>query len=484
MAIAGPRLDRPSGVGDDGRPRAASLTVAAVVIVALAVVSLVLVDMAAALGLLGLAVVFVVAGLALLNRDGLGEQVVGHLLYHPGSLFVVGLLFATFVLGDGLLLGGLFLALLGIAASWANVFVEDDFHDATVAAAISYGTSIGWFVVVILLLFIATGVWVAVSDLLASTDPVESLLGFLSFLAVAGVAVHLAIWALPVAALTPKPQREARRARLWRWSRLALGLTALAVVAMTAMAAFGGPDAIDRLAADSPAIEGLFVGLSSPFALGPLLLVTVLAVLLAVGGLLARKLADLLDAGNDRLLAAAIAGLFFAVLIAGYLWQLFAALLVYAPVVLGFALLTPLILIVVSFLALAAMDGGFIPARAAGPAFGAAGLFVAGIGAALVHLPGPLVFAFVAGAVVVWDVSTFGLGLTVELGHRPETRRLELYHAVLSIGVGLAAVLAVTGLDVARQTLDRGAGNWAAVAVAVLGAIALTIAVARRGVDS
>lgn len=480
MAFAGPRLDRPSAVGEEGRPRAASLTVAAVVVVALGVVALAMLGEGSALGLLGLSVTFVVAGLALLTRERLGEQVVGHLLYHPGSVFFAALIAITLATSTGLLVGGLFLALLGIAGSWANVFVEADFHDASVAATLSYGATFGWLVLGILGLWLASGVWVAVTDLVVSRDPVDSLFGFLGFLAIAGVAVHLAIWALPIDALTPRDRREARTARLRRVGWLGVGVAGAAIGLMIAIGTLVGPRAIHRVTGDVPGLETLLVGLSTPLALGPVVIVGVLAVLAAVGGVVARKVADLVDAGNDRLLAAVIAGLLFTLLIVGYLSRLFAVFVGFLPIVLGIAMLVPLVLIVVSFLALAAMDGGFIPARAAGPAFGAAGLFVAGIGAALVDLPGPLVFAFVAGAVVVWDVSTFGLGLTVELGHRPETRRLELYHAVLSVGVGLVAVLAVTGLDVARRTVGASVGDWPAVAIAVLGAIALVIALARR----
>jgi len=479
MAIAGPRLDRPSAVGDEGRPRAASLTVAAIVVVVLAVLALVALGRLSTLTLLGLSVTLLVAGMALLTRDGFGEQVVGHLLYHPGAVLAVGLSVVALEGTVGLLVAGLFLALLGVAGAWSNVFVADDLRDVTVAGALSYGATLAWIVVGVLVLWLATGTWRVAAGLATGSDPVDSLFGFLGFLALAGLLVRSAIWALPIAALTPRSKRQARRARLRTYSRLGTGV-AVAAVGLSAIAyALVGTGTIHTVAATSPSVRALLLALSSPVALVPVVAVCALGAVATAAGLLATQVADHVDAGNDRLLASALAGCCFAVVLVSYLSELLVGLLVYVPILLGLVLLAPMVVVTVSAVALVAMEEGVVPTRAGGPALAAVGLFAAGIGAVLADLPAVLAFAFVAGAVVVWDVSTFGLGVTVELGHRPETRRLELSHAVLSVAVGVIAVVAVTGLDQLRRSLGSAVGGWTAVGLAALGAIVLAVAVAR-----
>ena len=109
MAIAGPRLDRPSGVGDEGRPRATSVTLAALVVVGLSGLTLWQIGALSALTTLGLACVLLVGGLALLTRDTLGELAVGHLLYHAGAVSLLLFLFVTPLLRHSLVFLGLFL---------------------------------------------------------------------------------------------------------------------------------------------------------------------------------------------------------------------------------------------------------------------------------------------------------------------------------------------------------------------------------------
>jgi hypothetical protein len=86
-----------------------------------------------------------------------------------------------------------------------------------------------------------------------------------------------------------------------------------------------------------------------------------------------------------------------------------------------------------------------------------------------------LVFGATAGALVVWDVGTFGLGVTAELGHLPDTRRLELYHGVFAVGVGLAAVAVATAADAAIRPVGATVGTPAAMAVAAVGVLLVLV---------
>jgi hypothetical protein len=181
-----------------------------------------------------------------------------------------------------------------------------------------------------------------------------------------------------------------------------------------------------------------------------------------------------LDASTGRLVAAlGAAGLFFALfllvflLVPGFV----------SSVILSRALLLPLLLVFVLGASLAFVEFGVLPDRAGGPAVAAAGLFVAVLGAGLAALPAPIVFAIVAGALLVWDVSTFGLGVTAELGHLPETRRLELFHGVLAVGVGAVAVAGLWGVVVGRRLFRIVGGGPIAATVLVVGVLLLAAVV-------
>jgi hypothetical protein len=95
-----------------------------------------------------------------------------------------------------------------------------------------------------------------------------------------------------------------------------------------------------------------------------------------------------------------------------------------------------------------------IPDRAGAPAMTAAGLVLAAIPAASVSPA--LAVACVAVACLSWDLSTFGLGVTAELGHRPRVRRLELVHGLVAVAVGALAVGAVLGLASLRPVVAGG----------------------------
>ena len=114
-----------------------------------------------------------------------------------------------------------------------------------------------------------------------------------------------------------------------------------------------------------------------------------------------------------------------------------------------------------------------VPDRTGAPAMVAVGLFVAAVAATRVS---PLLAVVcVAAACLGWDLSTFGLGVTAELGHRPRTRRLVLVHGVVSVAVGTVAVLAVLALEALRPFV---AGN-ALPAFVVAGGVFLVVATLR-----
>jgi hypothetical protein len=114
-----------------------------------------------------------------------------------------------------------------------------------------------------------------------------------------------------------------------------------------------------------------------------------------------------------------------------------------------------------------------LPDRAGSLSLASAGLLVTGIGAAVLRVPAPVVFACVAGSMVVWDAGEFGLGLTMELGHRPDTRRLELLHCVATVSLAVGAVLLATGLAALFGRVGPQAPILSATVLAVAGVFAL-----------
>lgn len=484
MSVFGPRLDRPSAVGDEGRPRTTSLTIAAVVVAGLAFGTFYLLDSWQLASTIAFAAGIYVTGMALLGRHRTRDLVVGHLAFHVGAGLVVVLLAAFARLPYDVLLAGFVLAMFGLAATWADVFTKAQIEEVTTTVPISYVAILlslaVWFVL------IGTGRFVAshLGRLFASTDPSTSLFGFLAWVATAGVAVRVAVWMVPFHELLPRRNRGELVGRIERVGHRAGRAGGGAVAAMFVVSVVG-VDVVDEIVAVVPPVELLLAVLSSPLVVGPLVVVAVAVSLAAMLALVVNKLAVAVADGNDDLLAGAVAGFLVATLVA-FLRTLFVTTpwgVRFASDVeslVGLVLVASLVMLVVNAIVMAAMDVGILPDRAAGSASCAVGLLIAAVGAGLAGLPAPVIFGCVAGAVLVWDLSTFGLGLTVELGHRPDTRRLELYHGLLSVGVGVVAVGAATGLLRLRRAAHPPGGPWSAVALAVLGAMLLAYAASRR----
>jgi len=464
----GPRLDRPSAVGDEGRPRETSLGLVAATVVALALATGVAVGEATALTGLGLVAGLVTAGIALLARDSLGQKVVGHLLFLPGGTFL-GLLTAV-TPGNPYLVGGYALALLGTAAAWADVADDGTLEAALSQGLLSYVFGLVWLFGAGIVLAGGFLGWRLVDGVVATEDPTVAAIGFLLVLGAALGAVRLSLEGIPVVQLTPRARRDAVRARLGRCERR-LALVAVAAVGV-------GLVSLVFTVTDSPALAlvpgapPVVEALTSTAVVGPLLAVGAVALLAAGVASATRQVTQRFGERKTRTVAAGAAGAGYLVVVLFGVVPQAAGLLVFSPLrFLAVIVLAPLALFAALGLALAAVRIDLFPERAGGPALAATGLVLAAVGADSTGLPAPLVFATVAGALVVWDAGSFGLGLTAELGHRPDTRRLELYHGVFAVGIGAVAVLGATALYAVRTT--AGGGHTLAMTAAVVGTLLL-----------
>ncbi|WP_123539164.1 glycosyl transferase [Halosimplex salinum] len=466
----GPRLDRPSAVGDEGRARETSLGVAAVTVVGLALATAVLTGRASVLGGIALVVGTTAAGVAMLDRDGLGQKVVGHLCFLPGAV-LLGVLVAT-VPGDrSPLAAGFALAFLGIASAWADVADAAVVESALAQGVLSYVFGLVWALgggVVVGALYLC---WTLATLVLDAQTPSATAVGLLAAFAVVLGVVRLVLPALPVVQLTPRDRRRPVRARLGRAKRaLSLSAAVAAGTAVLSLAVLATPSLSLR---QVPGVVAAVDALSSASVLGALLAVGGLALLVTVVAAGVRQTTRQFDETRTRTAAAGIAGGgYVAVLCLAVVPEANESALFDSVLVVGGVLVAPLVVFVVFGAALVALRAGLVPEGAGGPALAAAGLVVTGIGADSVGLPAPLVFGCVAGALAVWDVGSFGLGVTAELGHRPETRRIELTHAVFAVGIGVVTVLGATALLAARATTS-GIGHTAAMTAAVIGALLL-----------
>lgn len=471
MSLAGPLLDRPSAVGDEGRPRAASLAIAAFAVAALVGVTGYLVDELNLL--LGLATLtgLTAAGMGLLDRERFAHLSFGHaLLTWFGWPLAVLLVAAPLYDRVGLAVSGFALALFALAATWADAADRGTLRAAVYAGGRTYVAMWLWLVVGTLG---ATFLLVVVGSLTiaaGAATPVTATLSFCFVLVCAAGAAVVGLRWLPVRQLAPADRREAAVAYAGAVRAVAVG----AMVGGTALGALvivlGLAGTLDGLATRAPPLARTLEGLASWFVLGPLAAVAGLLLAAGVLALLARSAADKTDPRSAGRLAAVAAGLPMA--IAMVVVVALVASIPYVGVLLApLALLSPLLVVLLAGIAFAAAELRLAPDRAGGPALAAVGLLAAAVGAAG-SFP-LLTFACVAVALLVWDVSTFGLGLTAELGRLPETRRLELVHGVLSVGVAALAVLLVAGLDVLRTGALAGVGGALPVLLACAGALLL-----------
>ena len=122
---------------------------------------------------------------------------------------------------------------------------------------------------------------------------------------------------------------------------------------------------------------------------------------------------------------------------------------------------------------------GLLPTETAGPRVACAGLIVASIVCATAGST-TVTIAVVIAALVVWDVTEYGLGLTADLGDRPSRLDGELVHAGGSVGVGLVGLAALTGIQQLLPSVEI-AGDGALVAVTFATATVVLVFVIVRG---
>jgi hypothetical protein len=473
MALAGPRLDRPSAIGDEGRPRGVSLGIASLVIAGIVGISGALLEWPSLLPFLATFVGATATGVALLNRNTFIEQCAGHIMLVVfGGLLVLLAIVAPFVNWVGLALGGFILALFGITITWADVGDRDGLKRATKASGLSYVAMWGWLVV---LSMVAIGLWLTwavLSALTETSSPGAAITGFLFVVCYSAIAVRLSLRWLPIQELAPRDRRPAIEERLAviKGATLMTAIVSVAAGSLAIVALLLGW--FTELTLRSQLLADVFVAFSSRWIIGPIVVVGTLSLLAGALAVMLRRLTRSTDVTSTRRVSAGVAGL--ALLLLLLVSFVVTAVAPRIGLLIGLSTITgPLLLTIVLAIGLAGMNVGLLPDRAGGPAIAAAGLVLAAVG--FVNGPSVLVFACVAGAVLVWDVSSFGLGLTAELGHLPETRRLELFHALIALGIAVVATLVVVVLDLLRTSVFAGIGGTLALLVLALGALILLI---------
>lgn len=497
MALFGPRLDRPSALGDEGRPRATSLTVASLLVFLLLLVATTCpwafsirfaggwipeIVAPACAGLaqysLGLATVtgLVTAGLALLNRERITALFLGQLCFLPaGTALIGGVAFLLFVSPSYLVLfAGFALAMLALGSTWTDTASAESVRPALFQEGVTYLAIVFWFVVGGLLY---GGVWLiqqTVPSGASQSQPTLSLFGFLVILFFSAVCFRLGLRWLPIRQLSPR-HRQAAIERVLRIARLItttvlVGTPILFVVGLV-VAFAGGFGIVYGLV---PPVALLFSLLLSEPVAYTALGTGILPLALGVLAMLVRRLTQPADTSGNRILAPFLAGL---VLTLGMVPFTFSLLPIPLPIfaVLLLVIFGPIALFLIGWTLVVAQYLSILPERAGGPALAAGGMVLATVGTGIVGLPGPVVLTTAAVAMLVWDVSAYGLGVTAELGHIPETRRLELFHALVGLAVGVVVVLLLSVLDLVRTTVGGGTTAIFVAGVAVLGVLAMLL---------
>ncbi|MBX0285102.1 glycosyl transferase [Halomicroarcula sp. F28] len=481
MAIGGTRLDNPSAVGDEGRPRGASLTVIAVVVVAVLAAAGYLVGKPLMFTSFALFVGFMSAGMALLSRDRLQSTVLGHLLFLPSAVVLSALVGASGLLGlatpgVAALAVGALAAMFGVTAGWNDAFDQPTVRTTLVESGLSYLLFVVWLIV--LGVFVGLGLLGrgVVLSLTRGAGSVVSFFGLFGLLAIAAFCLYVAVRAFPAIELTPVHRRDAARARYRRLKSTLLRLTAVAGIAVV-VGFLGLVTGTIQPLLSVPFVGGPIVVLTRLTAI-PLASVATLALIMAVLAWVTRRATAGFENLSTRTVGAAVAAVCYSVALLasiptflrlGYIGVAFFYLVPVLPLLVYLGLVG----VVIGFAT------GMLPGRAASPAVVAAGLVAMGLGGAMYGFPSLFVFAAVTGALVTWDVGTFGLSVTAELGHIPETRRLELYHGVVAVGIGLVAVAGLTVIDLARRSVGSGIGSPTTMGLAVLGVV--LVAVGLRG---
>lgn len=478
VLIVGPRLDRPSAVGEEGRPRATSLGAVTLLVVAyVAVVAEVLRLWAVVQPVAG-GVGLVVVGAALVDREDAVAPFVGHLCFLPGGLLSLAAVASALRAGvwSAVLVAGVAIALFGVGSAWADAVGRGKLSSALEGGLVS--TAVLLALVVTLPFTVGLGwlLWLVVEPtLLPGADP--GLAGLLFLVGAAAFAVRIALGRLPLLALAARERRPALDRRLARQRRAA---TWLGVAALAGWAVVGTLELLELVPAVTDVLGplgGVLVGMGPRLALGLVVVAALVAVAAAGAG---RRLASL-DAAAARRYAPFAGGIglvalplpILTVLLVGLASGSVGVVLLVALALLLVFVGTMLVLLALGLVVVAARTE-LLPDRAAPLALVSAGLFGVTVGGGAAGVPAPVTFAGVGAALFAWDVSEFGLGLTAELGHLPETRRVEVFHAVASAGVAVAGVAVAAALHaLLGVVVPASFALPSAMVVAVLGTLVL-----------
>lgn len=486
MSLAGPRLDRPSAIGDEGRARGVSLWFATIAVVAITVAGgIALGDPALVTGLAPL-VGLLVAGIALLDRSRFGNLVVGHaLVVGFGSAFGLLVVASPFLGRPAVATVGFALALLGVAMAWADVDVAD-LKRAGLGCGLTYATLVVGSVVAVLA-GVALAVTVNLLVAIVTTDSAAgSLAGLVAVVVVVAVAGLLAITALPVEQLTRRSRRAVVDRRLAVVRRCLGGVVLAGLGSLFVLGFLWLSGLFGALLVQAPQLERPLVALSAGAVVWPLV-GTGVGLVVVPGLVWTARLVTRRDVGDasSRTWSAAVAVAVLVLLAGAFAVSLAAlgvavgnpgpgALLVTLAgagvVVFGVG---PLAFLLVLGIVLAGVWLALVPDRAIAPAITATGLVVAAVALGS-HSPF-VAIGCVGVALVVWDCGTYGLDLTTELGHRPRTRRLELVHGLLSLSVAVGAVALVAGLALLLSSVGTAVASPVALVVAAFGAVVLLI---------
>lgn len=464
-----PLLDRPSAVGDEGRPRVTSLTVASFAVAALVGVTGYLVGQPDLLLSLGTVAGLTAIGVAMLDRERFVHLFVGHAFLAWFGVFLVGIVVVgPFGTDVGLAGAGYAIALFGLAVSWSDAGDAESMRRVVNATGRTNAALWLWLLAFAVLAFFASLVFSFVEVVVGVQRPLPATVAFVAVLVGSAAAVHLSLRWLPIRQLTPRSRRPTVETYLSRFRRFVLAALAVGLFLGFVVVGLHVLGSFEELVTRAPVVGVLLRSLTSWLVVGPLVAFAGASLSLGVLAWLARWLAERSDPVSARRLSAALAALPLALLTLVAFGLLLAGTSLAIPLLL-YALVGSTTLLVVVVCAYFVRSLGLVPDRAGGPALAAGGLVLAALG----PLPPVLAFASVATGLLVWDVSTFGLGVTAELGHRPETRRLELVHGLLSVGVAGVVVLFATGLHAFGQSAV--AGGSIPLVVAVIGGLLLLV---------
>jgi hypothetical protein len=484
----GPRLDRPDGIGDEGRPRAGALFVATLAAGVGIAATATLAGLGSPANLAATGAGFTVAGVALFDRETPLVRAGAHLLFLPGLLLGLagvasGVLAPDPFAGVGVTLG-VALAVVGGGAAWAGVLGGGEAREAAKQGALAAVVPLA----VAVPLLVVLGVLAVLSGSLLGglkTGGRPHLASFALLLALAAGAFRLALWALPLARLVDRERRASVKTRLVLTGRALTGATLLSLVGWLGLGAASllGLTASAWSALPPTVVRALALLTGAPVRV-PVALAGAVAFVLAVGSILVRRL---VGQGGEWLGTSGlpfVGGAVLLVVVSPALVVL-AAVRADEPLTVGLGVL----LVVLATVALAALVGaalvglsclpvaaraGLLPEQSGGVALLATGtLVVAGFGG-LAGAPALAVVGTTAAALVAWDLGSFATTLTAEVGHRPAVRTLERRRVLGSVGVGLAG----GGLALGAGALGgaTAVGLLPAAALAVGGAVPLVFA--------